>query len=309
MKLSFAKLHGLGNDFVFVDDFSREIELTTDQVKWLCDRHFGIGADGVILVRPSSHVECAAYMHYINSDGSLAQMCGNGVRCFAKYLVDRGFVGASDGSFVADTLAGPRPISFEVDAEERMTRATVDMGHPILDPAEVPVSAEPTATSAQGVRYAKEIPLASPWGTFAFTCVSMGNPHAICLIDDWADVSDELFGDPTRKTLDELDIDAVGAFFEGNAAFPEKTNVEFAVVEDDGIHMRVFERGCGETLACGTGACATNVAAALTGRASRENDVVLRGGTLHIVWGSDDHVTMTGAAAESFSGTVTVPEA
>ncbi|MDO4290689.1 MAG: diaminopimelate epimerase [Eggerthellaceae bacterium] len=309
MELSFAKLHGLGNDFVFVDDFSREIELTTDQVKWLCDRHFGIGADGVILVRPSSHAECAAYMHYINSDGSLAQMCGNGVRCFAKYLVDRGFVNASDGSFVADTLAGPRPISFEVDDEERLARATVDMGHPILDPTDVPVDAEPTGMSAQGVPYAKEVPLDSPWGTFAFTCVSMGNPHAICFIDDWESVSDELFGDPAHKSLDALDLDAVGAFFECNAAFPEKTNVEFAVVEDDGIHMRVFERGCGETLACGTGACATNVAAALTGRASRENDLVLRGGTLHIVWGDDDHVMMTGAAAESFSGTVIVPEA
>mgnify|MGYP004491680277 CR=1 FL=1 len=128
-------------------------------------------------------------------------------------------------------------------------------------------------------------------------------------IDDWADVSDELFLDPTHKTLDALDLNAVGAFFESNAAFPEKTNVEFAVVEADGIHMRVFERGCGETLACGTGACATNVAAALTGRASRENDLVLRGGRLHISWEEDDHVMMTGPAAESFSGTVVVPEA
>ena len=110
MELDFVKLHGLGNDFVFIDDFSRDIELTQEQVALLCDRHFGIGADGVIMVRPSKRSECAAYMHYINADGTLAQMCGNGVRCFAKYLVDRGFVLASDGSFVADTLAGPKPI-------------------------------------------------------------------------------------------------------------------------------------------------------------------------------------------------------
>ena len=112
MELDFVKLHGLGNDFVFIDDFSRDIELTQQQVSLLCDRHFGIGADGVIMVRPSERSECAAYMHYINADGTLAQMCGNGVRCFAKYLVDRGYVLASDGRFVADTLAGPKPISF-----------------------------------------------------------------------------------------------------------------------------------------------------------------------------------------------------
>lgn len=304
MELDFVKLNGLGNDFVFVDDFSREVELTADQVKWLCDRHFGIGADGVILVRPSSDAQCAAYMHYINSDGTLAQMCGNGVRCFAKYLVDRGFVNAQDKSFVADTLAGPRPISFETDERGLMTRATVDMGHPILDPALVPVSAEAYGESASGVAFVRELPLESPWGTFAFTCVSMGNPHAVCFIDDWSEVSDALFADPASKSLDTLDLDAVGAYFESHPSFPEKTNVEFAVVGEDDIAMRVFERGCGETLACGTGACATNVAASLTGRAGRENDLNLRGGTLHILWGDDDHVMMTGPASESFSGTV-----
>ena len=157
MELSFTKLNGAGNDFVFVDDFSSEIELTTSQVSWLCDRHFGIGADGVILVRPSVRPECAAYMHYINSDGTLAQMCGNGVRCFAKFLVDRGYVQASDGSFVADTLAGPKPISFTVDDEDKMIQATVDMGHPILEPSEVPVNAKANGTSPAGAAYAREI--------------------------------------------------------------------------------------------------------------------------------------------------------
>lgn len=306
MELDFAKLHGLGNDFVFIDDFSRDVDLTADQVAHLCDRHFGIGADGVILVRPSQDGDCAAYMHYINSDGTLAQMCGNGVRCFAKYLVDRGYVQASDGRFVADTLAGPKPISFEVDEDDRLTKATVDMGRPVLDPAEVPVAFEANAESAQGAAFAREVAVPSPWGPFAFTCVSMGNPHAVCFIDDVEALSDALFADPSRKSLETLDLDKVGAFYESHEAFPEKTNVEFACVRPEGIAMRVYERGCGETLACGTGACATNVAAALTGRAGRENDLMLRGGVLHIVWDENDHVLMTGPAVESFQGTVEV---
>lgn len=305
MELEFVKLHGLGNDFVFVDDFSREIELSKEQVALLCDRHFGIGGDGVILVRPSERSECAAYMHYINSDGTLAQMCGNGVRCFAKYLVDRGFVPAADGQFVADTLAGPKPISFQVDDDEKMVAATVDMGHPILEPSSVPVSLTANATSDAGLSFVSNADIASPWGAFSFTCVSMGNPHAITFIDDFAALPDELFVDSSDKQLSTLDLSKVGAYFESHEAFPEKTNVEFARIAADGvIEMRVFERGCGETLACGTGACATNVAAALTGRASRENDLVLRGGTLHILWDENDHVMMTGPATEAFEGTV-----
>ena len=303
MELSFTKLNGAGNDFVFVDDLSNEIELTTSQVSWLCDRHFGIGADGVILVRPSERPECAAYMHYINSDGTLAQMCGNGVRCFAKFLVDRGYVQASDGSFVADTLAGPKPINFAVDDEGKMTQATVDMGHPILEPSEVPVNAKANATSPAGTAYAREIEIDSPWGPFAFTCVSMGNPHAITFINDFNTLPKDLFTSEERS-LATLDLEKIGAFYESNPVFPEKANIEFSHIGDKGIEMRVYERGCGETLACGTGACATCVAAALTERTGRENDLILRGGVLHILWTEDDHVMMTGPAAEAFEGTV-----
>jgi diaminopimelate epimerase len=307
MELEFVKLHGLGNDFVFVDDFSRDIELTQEQIAFLCDRHFGIGGDGVILVRPSERPECAAYMHYINSDGTLAQMCGNGVRCFAKYLVDRGFVQASAGEFVADTLAGPKPIKFETDADDKMTKATVDMGHPILEPAQVPVAVEANAKSAEGVAFACNQPIDSPWGAFEFTCVSMGNPHAITFIDDFEALPDDLFTDPASKKLATLDLNKIGAHYESHEVFPEKTNVEFASLAGDGvIEMRVYERGCGETLACGTGACATCVAAALTARSGRENDLVLRGGTLHINWNESDHVMMTGPAVEAFEGTVNV---
>lgn len=303
MELHFAKLHGTGNDFVFVDDFSRDIELTDDQVRFLCDRHFGIGADGVVLIRPSDDPACAAYMHYLNADGSLSQMCGNGVRCFAKYLVDRGYVPASEKRLVADTLSGPKPIRFEVDADGSMTLATVDMGRPVLDPASVPVAAQANARSAKGVAFVRELPVESPWGAFSFTCVSMGNPHAVCFVDDWESFPDALFPSADKR-LATLDLDKIGAFFERCPVFPERANIEFATVGEKGIEMRVFERGCGETLACGTGACAVNVAASLTGRAGCENDLRLRGGTLRIAWGDDDHVHMTGPAVEVYRGIV-----
>lgn len=306
MELEFAKLHGLGNDFVFVDDPARDIELTRDQIAQLCDRHKGIGADGVILVRPSEDPACAAYMHYINADGSLAQMCGNGVRCFAKYLVDHGYVAASDKHVTVGTLAGPRPVGFETDGEGKLVCATVHMGRPVLDPASVPVRAATNAVSVRGAEFVRDAPLVSPWGTFRFTCVSMGNPHAVCFVDDWGLLSGELFRDPSDKCLATFDVARVGSFFESHELFPEKTNVEFAAVEADGIAMRVYERGCGETLACGTGACATSVAATLTGRAGCENDLRLRGGVLRISWNDDDHVMMTGPAVEVFRGRVHV---
>lgn len=304
MATEFAKLNGLGNDFVFIDNRDGGIVLSDAQVKALCDRHFGVGADGVVLVDASPREECAAYMHYINSDGTLAQMCGNGVRCFAKYLVDRRIVDPRDGSFVADTLAGPKPISFQVDDAGKMTQATVDMGAPILDPALVPVDASANGTSADGAPCVCDLPIESPWGTFAFTAVSMGNPHAVCFVDDWNSLPDDAFSDPVSKSLHTFDIDRVGSFFESHPAFPEKSNIEFAEVNDDGISMRVFERGCGETLACGTGTCATQVAAALTGRAPRTGTVTLLGGRLHIDWTEAGSVLMTGPAAESFVGVV-----
>ena len=306
MKREFAKLHGLGNDFVFFDGMDGNIELGTEEVQHLCDRHFGIGADGIIVVRPPKTEGAAGYMHYINSDGTLAQMCGNGVRCFAKYLVDHGYADSAAGSLVADTMAGPKPLTFAVDEQGKMVSATVDMGCPILDSARVPTALSPNATSANGEAYVREAVVSSPWGDFSFTCVSMGNPHAVCFIDDWESVSDDLFSNPCDKRLETLDVAKVGAYYESHAAFPEKTNVEFAVAAADGIHMRVYERGCAETLACGTGACATNVAAVLTGRCGASNDLHLLGGMLHIEWRADGHVLMTGPAEQSFTGVVDV---
>ncbi|MCI8367547.1 MAG: diaminopimelate epimerase [Eggerthellaceae bacterium] len=303
MELAFEKLNGLGNDFIFIDGTERDIVLSAEQVSWLCDRHFGIGADGVIVVRPAEDAD--GYMHYINSDGTLAQMCGNGVRCFAKYLVDHGMVDASGGSLVAGTLAGPRPIAFELNADGKLAEATVEMGRPVTDPAEVPCLLPATAM-CQGAPAAVKVPIESPWGTFRFTAVSMGNPHAVCFVDHWQELPDSLFSDPSDKRLQTLRIDDIGAWFESNPAFPEKTNVEFASVVEGGIEMRVFERGCGETLACGTGACATAVAGCLTGRTDRASKVMLLGGDLFIDWGADGVVRMTGPAAFAYAGTVTL---
>ncbi len=303
MQLNFTKLHGLGNDFVFVDDMDETINLTAEQVAFLCDRHFGIGGDGVVLVRPSKRPECAGYMHYINSDGTLAEMCGNGVRCFTKFLVDHGYVDANAGSYIADTKRGPLPISFTLDNDGLMSMATVDMDEPILDPALVPVNLPAEGVSAQGVKFVKEAVVESPWGEFKFTCVSMGNPHAICFFDDIESLPADWFLSE-QKSLQSFDLNRIGAFFESNPVFPAKTNVEFIVPAEDGLHMRVFERGCGETLACGTGACATLVAAALTGRSERSNKVHLRGGTLNISWEDNNHVMMTGPATQAFTGTI-----
>ncbi len=303
MKLEFVKMSGLGNDFVFIDDLSDEIELTSENVAHLCDRHFGIGADGVILVRPPKEQGSIAYMHYINSDGSLAQMCGNGVRCFAKYLVDRGFAPEDGSQITVDTLAGPRRIEYTTE-KHRLINATVDMGKPILIPDEIPVTLKANSTckitdDEETPCVADEI-IESPWGDFRFTCVSMGNPHAICFIDDENSVPKDLYG----ISLKDFDVDKIGSFFESSPVFPEKTNVEFAVKTSDGIRFRVYERGCAETLACGTGACATLVAAATTNRSSRKEKVSLPGGDLFIDWSTNGHVFMTGSALEVFSGEV-----
>ena len=310
MDIEFVKMHGLGNDFVFVEDLGDEIDLSADQVARLCDRHFGIGADGVIVVKPATDQTCDARMHYINADGTLAQMCGNGVRCFAKYLVDRRIVDPAAGSLRAQTLAGPRDIRFDVDDAGRMVRATVNMGSPVLDPSLVPTLLAANARTDTRDGFVRESPVASPWGDFRFTCVSMGNPHAVCFIDEMNALPDDLFADARDKRLGTLDVARVGVFFESHELWPEKTNVEFAVArpEDGRIDMRVYERGCAETLACGTGACATAVAGALTGRTSREADVALLGGTLHIRWSEEGDVFMTGPAAEAFRGTVCVAD-
>lgn len=322
----FWKLHGLGNDFIFFDGMNADLDFSPAEVAALCDRHTGIGADGVIVAKPSPRPECAGYMHYINADGTLAQMCGNGVRCFAKFLVDHEYVSADAGEFVADTLAGPKPITFTLAPDGTLDTATVNMGAPILEPALIPTALPTTAESSDGTSFVACSEIASPWGPFAFTCVSMGNPHAVCFLDadTFAALPDECFISADHS-LETFDVNRVGAFFETHEAFPEKTNVEFAVVEapdangTGNIKMRVFERGCGETHACGTGACATQVAANLLGLTDSSANLHLLGGTLHIELVDDEQrvqdslansfpktVIMTGPAREAFTGTVKV---
>lgn len=283
MELAFTKMNGLGNDFVFIEDLDEEIDLDPSAVAWLCDRHFGVGADGVIMVRPATTPEADYYMHYLNADGSLAEMCGNGARCFAKYIVDRGLVAADAEDLTIETLGGLKPVHVTRDADGTMLAATVDMGEPVLNPADIPVDYDGEMVY--------DCPLETELGTFNITAVSMGNPHAIIWVDD----------------VDEAPVEAAGPVIEVHERFPRDTNVEFAqFVDADHIKLRVWERGVGETLACGTGACATLVAGVLSCRTGRSATIELPGGELLVRWHENDHVYMTGGAAEVFRGAITL---
>lgn len=279
MDLNFVKMNGAGNDFVMVEDLDERWAFEPNAIAWLCDRHFGIGADGLILVRKSRVEDADYFMLYYNADGTTAEMCGNGIRCFTKYLVDYGILPAGATSVRVDTLGGVKPITFKRADDGTMCEATVDMGEPVLTPSEVP-------TKLQGIA---DQPIETELGTFSVTTVSMGNPHAIIWVDD----------------VEDAPVEEVGPLVEENAAFPAKTNVEFAhVLDDDRIDLRVWERGVGETLACGTGACATLVAAALATKTGRAATVELPGGELFIHWAENGRVYMTGSATVSFEGVV-----
>ena len=284
MNLEFTKMHGLGNDFVVIDDRSAQFEFDPEAVEWLCDRHFGVGADGLILVRPATAEGADFFMLYYNADGSTAEMCGNGVRCFTKYLVDGEMV--TGDRLGVQTLGGAYEIDVARDEDGRFEVATVDMGEPVLLPALVP-------TTLPGEDAVVDEPLVVAGATWNVTCVSMGNPHAVIWVED----------------VDTAPVTTIGPLIETHLAFPNKTNVEFAQVTADGvIRLRVWERGVGETLACGTGACATLVAASLAGLVQREAAVELPGGELVIRWGEDGRVYMSGPAETVFDGTITLDD-
>lgn len=308
MEFRFDKMHGLGNDFAVFEDWGACVNLTPAQATLLCDRHFGIGADGLIFIRSSRTRGCRAFMHYLNADGTLAQMCGNGIRCMAKYLVDHGFVDDGQPFVDIETRAGVRRVSIMRDDMGRFESATVDMGTPEFDPQRIPVSCAADATTPDGAPCVRDLEIGTPWGEFRFTLVSMGNPHAVCFLEDFDSLPDEAFTDARRKGLETLRVDAIGPYIEHSPLFPEKTNVEFVEPHELGLAMRVWERGCGETLACGTGACAVNVAAALCGVAGRENHVMLPGGTLRISWTESGQVLMAGPAEHVWSGVVDIPD-
>jgi diaminopimelate epimerase len=285
VELEFAKMHGLGNDFVVIEDLEEELDLDPDAVVWLCDRHFGVGADGVILVRRATTDAADLFMLYYNADGTTAEMCGNGLRCFAKYAAERGLV--TGDTLRVETLGGVRHVEVAMDAAGVMEAATVDMGEPVLEPSRVPTTLAPVRAQDEAVIGAE---VETALGTFNVTCVSMGNPHAIVWVDD----------------VDDAPVETVGPLIETHPAFPNKTNVEFAQVASDQceIRLRVWERGVGETLACGTGACATAVAASLQGLCGREAAVELPGGHLVVRWAEDGRVYMSGPAEEVFAGSI-----
>ncbi len=276
MPIEFTKYHGLGNDFILVDNRATPEPLITPEqaVQW-CDRHFGIGADGVIFALPGQ--DGADYtMRIFNSDGSEPEMCGNGIRCFARFLAELEAL-VEPRSYQVHTLAGVMVPKLESDGF-----VTVDMGEPYLLAAEIPT------TLVEPDQKVVNHPLEVAGQSWLVTCVSMGNPHCITFVEDVAAIS----------------LATVGPQFECHSVFPKKTNTEFIqVVGRDYLKMRVWERGAGITLACGTGACAALVAGVLTGRCDRRATVELPGGALQIQWSeSNNHLYMTGPAVKVFSG-------
>lgn len=267
--MRFTKAHGTGNDFVVVGDLEDTWKPNEGFVRAVCDRHFGVGADGVIRIAPADGD--AWFMDYWNADGTTAEMCGNGVRVVAKWLADRGIVAGDTVS--VETRSGRKAVTVFRGADGLVERARVDMGPPILEADAIPVRAADPG----------HVTLEHDGQRFDAICVSMGNPHAILFVDD----------------LDAVPFERLGPVFEGHPLFPARTNVEFVErVGPDHLRMRVFERGVGETLACGTGACAVGVAAALRGVTGRAVAIDLPGGRLEIEW--TDHVFMTGPAVEVF---------
>lgn len=273
--IKFTKMHGLGNDYVYIDAINQKIENESSLAKFVSNRHFGIGSDGLILICKSDIADFK--MRMFNSDGSEAEMCGNGIRCVGKFVYDKGL---TDKTIVKiETLAGIKTLVLNTK-DGKVETARVDMGEPILEAEKIPV-----ISKEQPV---KNLELEAENKKFKFTCVSMGNPHAITIVEN----------------TKEFDIEKYGKILEVDKAFPKKANIEFAqIIDKENIKMRVWERGAGETLACGTGACATAVACNLNGLTGRKVNIELLGGTLNIEWNEkDNHVYMTGPAVTVFDG-------
>jgi diaminopimelate epimerase len=276
--LRFTKMHGIGNDYVYVDCFTQPVHGGADLARRLSPRHTAIGADGLILICPSAVADCRMEMY--NADGGRGEMCGNGIRCVGKYVYDRGIVRRD--TVRVETDAGIKTLRLHALAG-RVRTVTVDMGEPILDGPRIPVACEGRVVNA---------PLQVGGNTYHVTCVSMGNPHCVVFV----------------PRVDGLPLSDVGPQFERHGFFPKRVNTEFVeVLSPSELRMRVWERGSGETAACGTGACAALVAAVLGQRAARRALVHLTGGDLDIEWrASDNHVLMTGAAEEVFRGEIEV---
>ena len=273
--IKFTKMHGLGNDYVYMDAIHQNIEKESSLAQFVSNRNFGIGSDGLILICKSEIADFK--MRMFNADGSEAEMCGNGIRCVGKFVYDKGLTNKTEVTI--ETLAGVKTLQLNVE-QGKVKTVRVDMGEPILTPKEIPVISEEELV--------KSLKLKAKDKEFTFTCVSMGNPHAITFVEN----------------TKEFDVETYGKILEVDKVFPNKTNVEFIqIVDKNHIKMRVWERGAGETLACGTGACASVVACSLNGLTENIVKVELLGGILEIEWSKEDnHVYMTGSAVTVFEG-------
>lgn len=272
--MEFTKMHGAGNDYVYVDCTRHELECPEQWATSISDRHFGIGSDGLVLIMPSDVADFR--MRMFNADGSEAQMCGNASRCVGKYVYDNGLTDKTE--ITLETKAGIKKMKLLV-ADGKVSAVRVDVGEPCLDPKRIPV----LLSGEQAVA----VPIELAGTTYTMTCVSMGNPHAVIFV----------------PSLDDVDVHTLGPIAERHSLFPERCNIEFAeVLSPCRIAMRVWERGAGETLACGTGACATLVAAVLNRLTQSKARLELLGGNLDIEWASDRHVYMTGGAVTVFKG-------
>ncbi len=278
--MRFTKMQGCGNDYIYVNCFEESVTSPQQLAKTISDRHFGIGSDGLVLIMPSETADCR--MRMFNSDGSESEMCGNAIRCVAKYVYDRDIIHKRELS--VETLAGIKYITINTDDNDMARTMTVDMGAPITEASDIPVFADRSpVTNMKLSAFGRE---------FTFTCVSMGNPHAVTFIDE---------------AVMGFDVERFGKVFEVDDHFPRRSNIEFAeVISPTHLKMRVWERGAGETLACGTGTCATVAAACLNGICPREPVTVdLLGGQLIIEWKeTDGHIYMTGPAEFVFDGEI-----
>ncbi|MBN9301409.1 MULTISPECIES: diaminopimelate epimerase [Dysgonomonas] len=276
-KLKFTKMHGAGNDYIYMNGFVQEIENPSALAIRLSSRNFGIGSDGLVLILPSENSDFR--MQMFNSDGSEAEMCGNASRCVGKYVYDNGLTTKKE--IALETKAGVKYITL-LEGDEKARKVTVDMGEPILDPVQIPVKVDKEPVL--------NFPLDIDGKIWEISCVSMGNPHAVVF----------------TTGIKELDLPVIGPKFEKHPIFPRKTNTEFIeVVDRKTLNMRVWERGAGETLACGTGACAAAVAAILNGYCDRKITIHLIGGDLEIEWDEqNNHVYMTGEAVTVFEGEI-----
>lgn len=278
--LEFTKMTGLGNDYIYVDCTNgTKIKNVSEVTKKLSDRHFGIGADGLILIDKSENEDADFKMRIFNSDGSEAEMCGNGIRCVAKYIHDNKLFDKDKISI--ETLAGIKKVKLLEEPTGDCNEVIVDMGEPLFQDNNIPYDVFEA--------FNKDLDLDVKDGKMRFTVVSMGNPHAITFVED----------------VNNIDITSYGPEVENNPVFPNRTNVEFVqIIDKNNIKVRVWERGVGETFACGTGACAAVVACGLNGYTDENVNVELPGGELEIEWGKDNHIYMKGPAKTIFVGKI-----